>query len=108
MKDLLSFFHALSDETRLRIVLLLYRCELCVCELCEILCQSQPKISRHLSKLRELGLVDDRREKQWIFYKFSLNETFRGITRMLAENSFSATLQRDFKVYRYPKAPRYV
>ncbi|MFO5512354.1 metalloregulator ArsR/SmtB family transcription factor, partial [Klebsiella pneumoniae] len=52
----LQLFKNLADETRLGIVLLLKaRGELCVCDLCTALAQSQPKISRHLAMLRESG-----------------------------------------------------
>lgn len=54
----LQLFKNLADETRLGIVLLLKaRGELCVCDLCTALAQSQPKISRHLAMLRESGLL---------------------------------------------------
>lgn len=63
-------FQALSDPTRLRIVsLLAAETELCVCELTHALDLSQPMISRHLSNLRETGLVDDRRAGKWIYYR---------------------------------------
>ena len=68
----LQLFKNLSDETRLKIVLLLRASgELCVCELCGTLEESQPKISRHLSMLRECGLLIDRREGKWIHYRLS-------------------------------------
>lgn len=58
----LQLFKNLSDETRLNIILLLRESgELCVCELCDTLNESQPKISRHLAMLRESGLLLDRR-----------------------------------------------
>jgi ArsR family transcriptional regulator len=59
----LQLFKNLSDETRLGIVLLLREMgELCVCDLCTALDQSQPKISRHLAMLRESGLLLDRKQ----------------------------------------------
>lgn len=65
-----SFFRALSDLTRLRCLVLLQRAgELCVCELTEALELSQPKISRHLANLREAGMVEDRRDGLWVFYR---------------------------------------
>ncbi len=65
-----QFFKALSDLTRLRMLVLL-RCEgeLCVCELTYALDEIQPKISRHLALLRERGVVLDRRQGQWIYYR---------------------------------------
>ncbi len=73
MNDLLTFFKALSDETRLRLVVLLTKQDYCVCELTEILALSQPKISKHLSKLRDLGFVKTKREAQFIYYQLTIN-----------------------------------
>lgn len=68
----LQLFKGLSDETRLSLVLLLReKGELCVCELTLILKESQPKISRHLALLRDIGLLIDRREGKWIHYRLS-------------------------------------
>lgn len=68
----LQLFKNLSDETRLGIVLLLKeRGELCVCDLCAALDQSQPKISRHLAMLRESGLLLDRKQGKWVHYRLS-------------------------------------
>ncbi|MGO4742403.1 metalloregulator ArsR/SmtB family transcription factor [Serratia quinivorans] len=68
----LILFKNLSEETRLTLVLLLRQAgELCVCELVGALDESQPKISRHLAMLRESGLLIDRREGKWIYYRLS-------------------------------------
>lgn len=68
----LQLFKNLSDETRLGIVLLLREAgELCVCDLCAALEQSQPKISRHLAMLRESGLLLDSRRGKWVHYRLS-------------------------------------
>ena len=70
----LQLFKNLADETRLGIVLLLKaRGELCVCDLCTALAQSQPKISRHLAMLRESGLLLDRKQGKWVHYRLSPN-----------------------------------
>ena len=74
MTNLIEFFKTLSDETRLRILVLLFSRELCVCEICDILEESQPKVSRHLAKLRNVGFVEDDRQGQWIFYYVSLKD----------------------------------
>lgn len=64
-----TLFSALSNDIRLRCLLLMQQQgELCVCELTHALNLSQPMISRHLALLREMGLVNDRREGQWIYY----------------------------------------
>ncbi|AYW17964.1 ArsR family transcriptional regulator [Klebsiella sp. P1CD1] len=68
----LQLFKNLADETRLGIVLLLKaRGELCVCDLCTALAQSQPKISRHLAMLRESGLLLDRKQGKWVHYRLA-------------------------------------
>ncbi|MFN3579225.1 MAG: metalloregulator ArsR/SmtB family transcription factor [Pseudomonas sp.] len=62
-------FKCLADETRARVMLLVAReQELCVCELTCALSASQPKISRHLAELRQCGLLQDRRQGQWVYY----------------------------------------
>ncbi|MFI5344759.1 MAG: ArsR/SmtB family transcription factor [Elusimicrobiota bacterium] len=72
-------FRAFSDETRLRILHLLTRGELCVCDLTDILKMSQPKISRHLAYLRRAGLVRDRKDGLWRHYSLTeANGKFHG------------------------------
>ncbi len=67
-----DLFRALADATRLRLLLLLTaEDELCVCELTHALDEIQPKVSRHLAMLRELGIVLDRREGLWIHYRLN-------------------------------------
>ena len=62
------FFKALSDRTRLRILMLLSaEGELCVCELTHALAIPQPKASKHLAILRAAGLVRMRRDAQWSY-----------------------------------------
>ncbi|MDP4086196.1 MAG: metalloregulator ArsR/SmtB family transcription factor [Bacillota bacterium] len=63
----------LGDKTRLTIISILKQRECCVCELLEVFDMSQPSISQHLRKLKDLGLVKEERRGQWIYY--SLNAT---------------------------------
>lgn len=66
----LQFYKCLADEIRLKSLLLIHQeQELCVCELMEALDESQPKISRHLAQLRTHGLLLDRRQGQWVYYR---------------------------------------
>src|SRR5689334_25169177 len=67
--DMELFFRALADRTRLRLINLMSRGEVCVCFFVEILKTNQPKISRHLAYLRRAGIVDARREGQWMHYR---------------------------------------
>lgn len=70
--DHVQFFKCLSDETRLSIVMLIAENEeQCVCDLTDKLQVSQPKISRHLALLRSSGLLNDRRQSQWVYYSIN-------------------------------------
>lgn len=67
-----ELFKCLADETRARATLLIVaEGELCVCELMCALDDSQPKISRHLAQLRSAGLLLDRRQGQWVYYRLN-------------------------------------
>jgi len=66
-----NVFKALSDETRLRIMnLLAHEDEMCVSDLATLLGVHQSKISRHLTVLRNAGLVEPRRDGVRVFYRF--------------------------------------
>jgi ArsR family transcriptional regulator len=71
MKDALKIFKGLADPTRLRIVCLLLRRDLCVCELMFILKMEQSRISHQMRILRDADLVEDKREGKWITYRIS-------------------------------------
>jgi ArsR family transcriptional regulator, arsenate/arsenite/antimonite-responsive transcriptional repressor len=64
-------FRAFSDATRLRILSLLKRSELCVGDLVTVLNVPQPKVSRHLAYLRKAGLVEARGQGLWNFYRLA-------------------------------------
>jgi len=92
-----EIFKALSDETRLRIFLLLSKGELCVCELVNILKMEQSRISHSLRILKEAGLIKKRREGTWIIYSIDQiiknNQIIKGL---IYEIKLSDT---DFKNY---------
>lgn len=64
-----TFFLALADGTRLRLLNLMRGEEVCVGFLIEAMGESQPKISRHLAYLRGAGIVETRRDGKWMHYK---------------------------------------
>ena len=73
MKTQARFFKALADETRLQILaLLMEEEELCVCDILRVLGITQSKASRHLRYLYNLGLVSDRRDGVWMYYRLAL------------------------------------
>ena len=69
-----QFFRALADRTRLRLVNLLVRGTLCVCDLQRILGEPQSTVSRHLAYLKAAGLITDRRDGVRIFYALTPNQ----------------------------------
>ena len=92
MKTAAQIFKALGDETRLRIVALLMTGEeLCVCDIVAALELPQSTVSRHLACLRNVGLVDDRRQGVWMYYKVNkeglshVTSLFNLLTAMLSE-----------------------
>jgi ArsR family transcriptional regulator len=67
--DLETFFLALADRTRLRLINLMGEDEVCVCFFVEVLGETQSKISRHLAYLRRAGVVAARRDGKWMHYR---------------------------------------
>jgi len=64
-------FKAAADPCRLRILKLLKEGELCVCEIMTALSKPQSSTSHHLSILREAGLVKERRDGKWSYYRLA-------------------------------------
>ena len=78
MREMLNILGALRDPLRLRLLRLLRKRELCVCELVDTLRVPQYAISRHLRALRLLGLVAGRRDGRWMHYRLGKEATGRG------------------------------
>ena len=93
-----SFFKALADRTRLRILNLMGTDEVCVCFFVEILKTNQPKISRHLAYLRRAGIVDARRDGQWMHYRIvepADKDAARVLKETLSWMANDSEMQRD-------------
>lgn len=87
MNKLLNYFKLLSDETRLRIMVLLYHNEFCVCQITGITGISQPNVSKHLGRLRDMNLVRDERKDQYTFYSLNLEDKlFEDILQNIVDN----------------------
>jgi ArsR family transcriptional regulator len=100
MEKLLNLFKVLSDETRMRILVLLYHKKLCVCQIQGILEEGQPKISKHLGKLRDMGFVKVERQEQFIYYYIDKdNELLRDILEKIIGSSENyESISKDLKV----------
>lgn len=104
MQEMTTYFKGLADTSRLRILNLLLHGELCGCDIQHVMGTSQPNVSRHLTYLKNCGLVSDRRVGYRVFYAlaehkqgtrkalfeflrtaFSGQETFRKDTRKLRQ-----------------------
>jgi ArsR family transcriptional regulator len=89
MRQAIKVFKALSDPTRLRILMLLLHREFCVCELVFTLKMEQSRISHQLRILREADLVEDVRDGKWTNYRIPerTKKNLRTLfNRMLKEN----------------------
>lgn len=88
--DPIEFYKCFTDEIRLRCLMLIqYEGELCVCELMEALNDIQPKVSRHLALLKKSGLLIDRKQGQWVFYRINpdLPEWAKSVLAQTAESN---------------------
>lgn len=86
MQKAATVFKLLGDETRLTIMKLIHHEARCVCEFVELFHISQPAISQHLRRLRDLSLVKEERKGQWIFYSVNKqSEYYTFIESILAQ-----------------------
>lgn len=95
---LVSYFKALSDETRLRLLNLLSHHELNVNEIVSVMGMGQSRISRHLKILSDCGLVEFRRDGLWVFYRSRKDRTPGDVGEKIADILHSDTeLRRDLE-----------
>jgi ubiquinone/menaquinone biosynthesis C-methylase UbiE/DNA-binding transcriptional ArsR family regulator len=81
--DAVEMLRAAGEPSRLRIVALLAREELAVMELCQIMDQSQPRVSRHLRLLTDSGLVERFPDGGWVFYRLSADPERRAVLDLI-------------------------
>ena len=98
MIEVVTSIKAVSDELRIRILLLLDDREACVCELMEVFHMAQSKLSHHLITLRDAGFLQDERRGKWNFYRVNskaLNRVNRNLLSSLSEWAEASMIQRD-------------
>lgn len=78
---MVDIFKSLAEENRLRILFLLMHDEMCVCEIEGCLKMTQSNVSRHLTALKQSGVLDSYKKAQWAFYKVS--DKFIGENKLL-------------------------
>ncbi len=93
MYDFIYIAKALSDENRVRALMLLSQGELCVCQLIEMLGLAPSTVSKHMSILRQARLVESRKEGRWMYYRLpdgdapqSVLEAVRWVQKCLAKD----------------------
>jgi ArsR family transcriptional regulator len=113
MKTEARLFKALADETRLKILwLLMGQEELCVCDIMGVLNITQSKASRHLRYLFNAGLVTDRREGLWMYYRISVafgsreGKQLQVLREMLSEQPASRVLSQQLSQWLKEKSCR--
>jgi len=90
----------LSDSTRLRLLLLLDREELSVAELAAITQLAQPRVSTHLAKLKEAGLVNDRRQGVFVYYRMAgriEDASLSAMWEILRQNTEDPVIRQDLE-----------
>jgi ArsR family transcriptional regulator len=93
-------FRLLSDSTRLRLLMLVDREELSVAELAAITQLAQPRVSTHLAKLKEAGLVNDRREGVSVYYRMAgkiADGSLRSLWELLRKKTNDPLVQQDIE-----------
>jgi len=103
LENMATFYMALADKTRLRLLNLMKDDEICVCFFTEVLGDSQPKISRHLAYLRSAGVVKARRDGKWMHY--SINEPADEKSRQVLQSALDwlaakPEMQKDREKYK--------
>jgi ArsR family transcriptional regulator len=96
-----EFFKVLSDETRLRcLLLILEKKEICVCELIHALDLPQSKISRHLSIIKLNNLITQRRSGQWVLYSINpdLSDFKRKIIKVTLNELKNTSLYKNDRI----------
>ncbi len=96
MEQLAQLYKSLSEETRIRIMMLLMQGELCVCDIQAVLEEPQSKISRHLAYLKHSGLLSSMRVGVWIHYliRESADETCKAQLAFMKRQLWELPLYR--------------
>ena len=85
MDVLLNGLKAAAEPTRLRIIALCAHADLTVSEICQILGQSQPRVSRHLKLLIESKILENHREASWIYYRLNNSPNAPDLGHVIAD-----------------------
>jgi DNA-binding transcriptional ArsR family regulator len=104
MREFMAITKALSDPSRVRILLALRRRELCVCQITELLGYAPSTISKHLSILHHAGFIQSRKSERWVYYRLpdrfasmALREALDWVHKSLAKTDETRADARKLK-----------
>ncbi|PIB36727.1 transcriptional regulator [Reichenbachiella sp. 5M10] len=101
-----QIFKSFSDEARIRILSLLFNHEeLCISDIEHILDFTQTKTSRHISYLKNAGLLNSRKDDQWVFYEIK-EEVMGLVSQIFKYLDKDVQLQKDDEVYQVLRSNR--
>lgn len=88
MLEIINITKALSDENRVRVLMMLAGGQLCVCQIIEMLGLAPSTVSKHMYILKQSGLVESRKDGRWIYYRLAdkKNTAASEITKWLNKN----------------------
>jgi ArsR family transcriptional regulator len=94
-----QIFKACADESRLRILHLIFmNGEMCITDVEKILDFTQAKTSRHLTYLKNCGILNHKRNNHWVFYQIK-DEFFDIIKQVFQFLRKDVQLQNDYQIY---------
>ncbi|MDD4051557.1 MAG: metalloregulator ArsR/SmtB family transcription factor [candidate division Zixibacteria bacterium] len=105
MREFVAIAKALNDEHRVRALLALRRRELCLCQLVELLELAPSTVSKHMTILRQAGLVEGRKDGRWMYYRCAGPKAPAAVRRGLAwvYESLNTTLRAKQDLSRLKK-----
>jgi len=84
MREILDITKAMADGNRLRVLMALAGGELCVCQIVELLQLAPSTVSKHMSILRQAGLVEGRKDGRWMYYRLPGREASKAVRGAVA------------------------
>ena len=104
MREFMAITKALSDPSRVRILLALRRHELCVCQITELFGFAPSTMSKHLSILHQAGLIRSRKTERWVYYRLpdkpipkTIREAIAWVKKSLSQSEQAAVDTRRLK-----------
>jgi len=98
MQDIVAITKALSDENRVRALMMLRHDELCVCQIIEMLCLAPSTVSKHMSILRQAGLVEGHKDGRWMYYALPGRRASKAARQAISWITDAAAASRQIKL----------